>query len=446
MPTHQDTSSRAKTKDSVRLTIESDTHKAVGHLHVTVPASVVNIIYKEAAQSQKHKVNPVGFTKETVPFEYIDEHYKTQLIEHLKEFILKYVVISFLYQEMRRQKIIAVGEPRLQAISLNFNEDARYSFEFTPVQINTSIRDWKYLPYKPPVRKKYKDIDKQAELFLTEEMEKEKKHIDASTINIGDWVSFDVTLYDQNQKQLLSSNYKENLWVHISNEETNFAYQELFVGKKKGDFFLTTDESIQEYFSSQIDTHYQFGVKIVDVLSQHYLSMLSFKEHFKIKSNRKVLQKFVEVFSFRNDISLRRSMVEEALQLLIKTYPYDIPSSAIFRQQKLLMEHIQKNPDYMVYKKEPDFLEKIHSLATKQISEVIMIDRFAFQENIQVSDEEVSNYLNLTKRNRTKEFIYFQHKSLRAQGTDFPISSESLKQACLREKTLNHILYRLKKL
>ncbi|HJM69135.1 MAG TPA: trigger factor [Candidatus Babeliales bacterium] len=442
MPTKHTNSAR----DSLRLSIECQPQSTLGKAHIVVPASVVDIIYKEAAQSQKHKANPSGFNEDTIPFEYIDQHYKTQIVEHLKEFILKYLVISFLYQEMRSQKIITVGDPRLQNISLQIGQDAHYTFEYTPVHITTSVRDWKYLPYKPPVRKKYKDIDKQAELFLAKEVENEKKHLDSQKITIGDWVSFDVILCDKNNKPLFDDSLKENLWVHISDEDTNFAYQELFIDKKKGDFFLTTDECLQEYFSSQFDTHYQFGVQIVDILSQSYLSVLSFKEHFKLKSNRKVHQKFVEVFSFRNDISLRRSMVEEALKLLIKTYPHEIPSSAIFRQQKQLLEHIQQNPDYMVYKKEPDFLEKISSLAKKQIAEVIMIDRFAYQENIQVSKDEVCNYLNLTKRNRTKEFIYFQHRSLRAQGTDYPISRESLKQACLREKTLNHILYRLNKL
>lgn len=425
--------------------VECDPNSNVGHLNIVVPAEVVNAIYKEAANMQVQSLRPSGFQFNKIPLEYIDKHYKPQLIEHLKEFILKYLVVSFLYTQLRAQKILAVGEPRLKNIILDLNQDAQYIFEFTPIHVRTSVRDWKYLPYKPPLRKRYKDIDKQAELFLTDELEKEKDYSNEPKIQIGDWVCFNVSLLNNETKKLFD-NLSETLWIQISDEETNFAYQELFVGRKKGDQFITQSECLQEYFSSQLDTHYHFGVTIVDVLPAQYLSILAFKEHFKLKSNRKVHQKFVEVFSFRNDISLRRLMVEEALKLLIKTYPHDIPNAAILRQQKILLDHIQKNPDYMVYKKEPGFVDKVYQLAQKQVSEVIMIDRFAQQENIQVNELEVCNYLNLTKRSRTKEFIYFQHNAIRSHGTDSPISNESLKQACLREKTLNHILYRLNKL
>ena len=110
------------TRDSLRLNIECQPKSTLGIAHIVVPASIVNIIYKEAVQSQKHKAEPSGFSKDKIPFEYINQHYRTQIIEHLKEFILKYLVISFLYQEMRRQKIITVGDPRLQNISLQIDQ------------------------------------------------------------------------------------------------------------------------------------------------------------------------------------------------------------------------------------------------------------------------------------------------------------------------------------
>ena len=46
-------------------------------------------------------------------------------------------------------------------------------------------------------------------------------------------------------------------------------------------------------------------------------------------------------------------------------------------------------------------------LAEKQLKEAIMIETIAYQENIQVTDEDIVGMLNLYKRPRTKQFIYF---------------------------------------
>ena len=44
-----------------------------------------------------------------------------------------------------------------------------------------------------------------------------------------------------------------------------------------------------------------------------------------------------------------------------------------------------------------------------------------------------------------KDFIYFDPFVTKIQGQEIPISAATLKQACLREKTLNHIIYHLTK-
>jgi hypothetical protein len=54
-------------------------------------------------------------------------------------------------------------------------------------------------------------------------------------------------------------------------------------------------------------------------------------------------------------------------------------------------------------------------------------------------------YLNLIKRARTKEFVYFNPPNTKIEGQETPLASVLLGQCCLREKTLNHIIYNLTK-
>ena len=93
----------------------------------------------------------------------------------------------------------------------------------------------------------------------------------------------------------------------------------------------------------------------------------------------------------------------------------------------MVLTAVQTNPDYHVYKAQTDFKEKIKQLAEKQFKETIIIDAIAYQEGINVSDEDVRAYLNFMKRPRMKEFVYFVLPPYKILGQDVPLSAEIVK-------------------
>lgn len=92
-----------------------------------------------------------------------------------------------------------------------------------------------------------------------------------------------------------------------------------------------------------------------------------------------------------------------------------------------------------------DFKKYVRQLAEKQTREMLLLDQLAYDENIDVSNQDVKHYLNLIKRPRTKEFIYFDPPISKLRGQEILFPNQELKQACLREKTLNHMIYHLTK-
>ncbi len=414
--------------------IQTDQTK-LGLLLVTIPSYLVNKLYKQLIISQKNEITTHGFQKNNVPLGYIEKNFKLNIIEHLKEFILKYFVINFLYKELKKNKIVIAGEPRLNKINLDLEHDAEYYFEFTPTS-KINLEDWQYLPFKCPKRKNYKDLDKQAAAFIKEETFKVKKN---ETIEIGDWVCFDIFPVDENKNPVLDE-FKNNLWLQIGDDEPCIPFQEIFLNKKIGDKFYSTSQCMQSYFDNQINSYYNFFIEIKDILSKYSFSIDYLKEHFKLKSNKSIHQKLIEVFSFRNDLSLRRAIVEELFDLIFSRIQFDVPTPAVLRQQKMLLDLVQLNPDYPVYKMQKEFDEKIKMLAYKQIKEMILIDYLTHFEEIESDHQDIKYYLNLANRPRTKEFIYFQHPIIKANEQEYPIPSEVLKQYCLREKTLNHAI------
>ena len=407
---------------------------------VVIPSEYVRILYEEASETQKTHIHTHGFSRGETPLSYIQKNFQPHLIEHIKEFLFKYFVINSFYEELQHKKVLLAGEPLLQDVSINSTHDLTYNFSLTLAQ-PIQLHGWKRLPFKAPKRKNYKDLDRQVENFLKEE-ESFKKKAPINIISIGDWVNFTVTLLNKKNESIFPF-HKENLWIKIGSEEADIPFQNLFLNKLIGEQFITNDECIQEYFSSHLDTNYTFLLEIVDILHQSYFCIEHFKKHFKIKTTKELHQKLVEVFSYRNDISQRRATAEETLKLLLSRHPFSVPQHLILRQQKTILDIIAQSPDYQVYKMQQDFNYKTRMLAERQMRENMFIHQLALHEGIEVTNADIKGYLNLSNRQRTAEFIYFEPPITKFLGHESPISTTLLRLSCLKEKTLNHAIHHL---
>lgn len=410
---------------------------------VIVPADVVNTVYRQASVCQQQSSCATGFTPGHTPLEYIENNFKANLVDHLKEFLFKHFVISFLYDQIHARRLTVAGEPRLKNIEINLHKDAHFTFDLTLCD-DVPLQEWKYFPFKAPKRKKYKDLDRQVDFFVKQEKEHLKAQKSPDELHVNDWVRFNLALFDQNKNPLLPE-YKEHMWYRVGDEDADTPLQELFVGKKIGDIACTTNRGLQEFFSSSITTSYMFCVEITDILHNSFFCFDTFKQHFKLKTNKEMNQKLIEVFSYRNDLSLRKSIVEETLHLLLSKHRFDVPNYLILRQQEQVLNAVKKNPDYQVYRTQKDFKNLIYRLAEKQVKEQILLDQLAYGEDMVVTSQDIKCYLNLTQRPRTKEFIYFTAPETKINGQEMPVPEEQLKISCLREKTLNHIIHHLTK-
>jgi len=410
---------------------------------ITVSKTLVNKFFEETAIALKGNVQAYGFQPGEVPVEYIAKQYKINITEHLKEFFFKFGIVNFLFQEIRGQKLLVAGDPRLIDISLEHDKNARFVFELS-VFPAIALNEWKYFPFKAPNRKNYKDLDRQVEAFIQEEQKNLEKHVPENGIAIGDWVHFDVSIVDK-EHSFLDDRFVQNFWLKLGNEEVESHLRFLFIGKKKGDQFVVTNKGLQDYFSDQLRAAYNFKVTIIDVVPHGHFCFDQFKDHFRIKTNKDMHKKLIEVFSYRNDVSQRLAMVEEAFKLLLSRHRFFAPNYLVLRQQKIILGAIQTNPDYNVYRKQKDFNFWIQQLAEKQVKETLLIDQLIYRENITVTSEDIVNYLNFDKRPRMREFIYFTLPDFKHYGQEVPLATHELSRVCAREKAINYVIHYLTK-
>lgn len=407
---------------------------------ITIGHEYIDTLYEEAIRSQKDAVVTFGFQKGTTPLAYIEQNFRSNILTHIQELIFTHCVIQFLYQSLQDNNIVIVGDPELIDIRIIPKTDAEFIFMLNTVALISDQR-WKRIAIKTHERKHYKDLDRQVQMFLDEEAEK-KKSYEKGKIALGDWVQFEISLHSK-QRTPLIKDHKNSLWVHVSHEEDDSALHELFIGKKPGDTFFSESSYLQDYMSPTQDMEYSYFITVLGFVASAYFSLDLFRHHFSLKDDKEALPKLIEVFSSRHDLSLRREIIEAVLKQLTKQYFFQIPTAVIDAQSDAVLNALQTNPDYHVYKSHVDFEDHVRKLATKQLKEAILMDALGYQEKITVSEADMHSYLNLTLRPRTREFVYFTLPTSRTAGHDTPLPTELIKQFCAREKTLNHVIHTL---
>lgn len=410
---------------------------------VTVPAKITESFFQLATQRQQSTMNPIGFKKGLAPLSYIQEHFKTPMISHLKDLGLKFFGINTLLQQIRNQKIVIVGTPELKDIQVNMNGNTIYTFQgMTPKELY--MQSWKYLPFKPTPRKKYRDIDKQVLSFLQDEENSCKLYDPKKGIQVGDWVCFKAWVIDQANNPIFQD-HSANIWLRIGDEEPDLDFQNIFLGKKIGDKFITDNQSFQNYFCENSTSNYTFIVEVQDIVAYNYFSFDLFKNYFKIKTHKDLLMKMTEVFSFSNDISQRRSIAHEALGIIIKKNQIVLPEESIATKKRQIISDLQFKPDFMVYKMDPEFDSHVTNMAKRQLLDGVVAEHIGYQDNISVSNNDIKTVLQFTQRPRLKDFLYFPFIKSQLNGQEFPVEHESLYNFCLREKSINHIIHHLTK-
>lgn len=416
----------------------TNTHPKFFTVTISVAPALVSTLYKEVSQMQQNRTHTHGFARGATPLSYIETTYKNHITNHLTEFLYTYVIKGFLYQELRAKKVLFADDPKVTETYLDPEQGARFTFEFT-VPETLATRGWKYYSFKSPKRKNYRDLDRQVEFFLkSEEAPPQKKE---GIVHPNDWVCLEIGLVGKEKTLILPTT--QHFWLKIGGEEADSPFQELLCGKKIGDQFLSNSDCLQGFFSTGVDTQYLFSITIKDLVHDHIFSFDEFKTKFRLRTNKEMHKKLIEVFSFRNDVSQRQETVEEMFRLLLMHNPLEAPPHLTLRRQSGLMRTMHENPDFHVYRTQKNFEENVRLLAEKQVREAILIDQLAVRENIPLNRQDIKQYLNLLKRPRTREFIYFKFPPSKANGQEIPIHEEVLKRYCLREKTLNYVIYHL---
>ncbi|MCK4651432.1 hypothetical protein KAT08_04635 [Candidatus Babeliales bacterium] len=436
-----------KDKDEIKKNIILKTESISTHLlkaTVKICPTITKKIHDQTVSLYQKQTHLSGYRKYQTPIKYLEENYKNDIENNVKNFLFKHIILDFLIEQIHNQKISLVNYPRLKQIDINATKQANFVFNLSVAE-PIELKEWKNFAFRAPKRKKYKDLDKQVNMFIKKEISLFKKN-PLEIIQEDDWVCFDAILLNEKNKPVIEEYGTNSFWIKINNKYIKKPFQLSLMDKKTGDTLISNMLPITNEFSSSFkNEQYPFLIKIKKITKGRYFWIDSFKANFRLKSKQEVHKKLIEVFSYRNDISQRKTIIEELFHLLLSKHRFEIPKHFVIRRQENILNSLKEHPDYQVYKLQKDFERQITALAEKQLKEEIIMDQIGYKENIKIEDKDIQNYLHLFNNNKLKEFVYFKPIIEKIEESDYPLPSGLLKQAVFREKTLNHMIYVLTK-
>lgn len=406
---------------------------------ISVDAYLVNILKDQIIELFQSRSFD-GFETSNAPAEYVSETYPQEILQNTKDHLLRHIVVDFLLNEISTRKITATNFPRLDDITQTEDGTMDFCFDVSVADL-IELKEWKNFAFKPPKRKKYKDLDKQVVSFVENRNENSKK---ASLLCVDecDWVLLEATLLNK-EGIIVSTHHSGLFWLKIDHHDANEPFIQSLMGKETGYSFISSHFRLCEQNNDIVGQELRFLINIKSLVKNAYFSLELFKTMFKLKNKQDIHNKVIEVFSYRNDISQRKAIVEEVFHLLLSKHRFEVPKHLILRRQEDILKTLSTQPDYHVYKAQKEFCSHIENLAEKQLKEEIIIDQIAYAENIKTDVRDMVCYLHLCTNRRLHEFIYFNPVFEIASDFGYLVNYSVLSQAAFREKTLNYIIHTL---
>ncbi len=409
---------------------------------VVIPKHIILNVYEYFLFEKQKNHNIKGFPDGLARFKYIEKHFN-------EIFKKKTAYVAFHMFAMRKiiQKFNEIGAflPFYFNPSFYFDDEA-FSIVFEQKVLGVSIKkekiDDKIKKIKFPVRKKYRDLDKQAAAFVkNENLAKEQYD---KKIAFLDWVLIRVSFFESDKK--INDGIFSLLWVRISEYKIDLEFSNFFIGKKEGDKLKIKSIFLQKHFYLSSDERYDFYIEIKKVVSNSYFDVENLYRFFKCESKKDLYANIINTISFCNDVSIYRHTNQIIMNKMLEFFKVSIPNEYILEVEEKIRENIKYEPDYILFQSKKDFNDNVRIFVSKNISENVLIDHISKIKKVKVLDEDVCLYFNILQRKRIKDFIYFDNFFVFSRFEEVAIPHEIVLKLVLREKTIQTCSKFLKKM
>jgi len=427
----------ALTPRSLKYTINKKSSH-LWYLSVEIPGSLACHVKNHITNLYRQYTIMPGMSCANLPVSYTQHYFAQEIEKETEQFLLNHFVEEDAQSYLEENKINIINWPRLAAIEGNATKGYTFTLALS-LAPQLALNSWKSQTFTSPKRKNYTDLDIQVESFMSSFSGEDKPNDQISSP--GDWVRFSAHFRPTRDATIVHS--PSQYWLRLADASLTTPALRNFFSCKTGSTFSIPAQALSSLQPHVDMGDYSFDIHIEQVVKTNSLTIAQVRNSLSVTDHETLHNKLIEIFSFRNDISLRKAIVEELFYALFNTFRFEVAPHAITRRKELLHFLVQQNPDSSVYTKQKHFPEHMTLLAETKLKEEALIDAIAREEGITVDPLDISHYLSLASNEKLKEFLYFSPLTDDVLSANQPCGEYVLAQTVRREKTLNHLIRQL---
>lgn len=373
----------------------TDREKCTKELRIEIPNSTVHQETDKIAAQLAKNVNVPGFRRGHVPKSVV----KTRFRKELRDEMLAHLLPESLQSAVEEKKLNVIGEPHVK--DLKFGDDESIDVTFTvEVAPEFTLSNYKGISI---TKNEYKigddDVDKaiqhlresQAELAPVED--RASKAGDIVTVNLNGVIA---ASDEQKAEEITQDEVNVELGAPGVLKEFGEALTDVKPGDKK-QFSITypEDHKPEKYAGRSVDYTAEvvsLRKKEIPELNEEFAT--SVKEEFKTVDDLKtdVRSKLEAQATQRTDTEFRNAVLEQ----LVDRNRFDVPEFVVNQQidsrmRSLFREMAGRGMDPRALNLDwESFRESQRERAEREVRSSFIMNRIAEQENIEVSDEELS--------------------------------------------------------
>jgi trigger factor len=402
-------------------------------IKIQIPQDVVNKELDEVYKEISKAAEIPGFRKGKAPRNVIEQHHS----KAARDEVLNRLIPRTYSEAVKEHNIDPVAYPQVSGVKFIDNQPLCYE---ATVDVKPQIKLKKYKGLKAEKRKlKVDDSEIEDTLNSIKERFAEYKTIDDRAAKEGDFVVADYEFEAEGETEK-----RDNAWFSISNNANEIKeITEKLKGVKPNDELevkakLPDNYPKKEFASKEAN----FTIKVKEI-KEKKLPELD-EQFIKGLGDYKSVDEFMEALkkdvTQRKESEIKVELERQIIEQLIKFNPLTVPESMIEQQSEQLVKDLkmrlayQGMPQEMIDKQEETLRKNAAKDAENQVKVFFLTDEIAKTENIEASDEDLKNRLELlAKQNKTdvKQIKEYLQKNN---------SIENLKDQIKREKVLGYLI------
>ena len=360
-------------------------------IDIEMPKDAVDKAFNEVLEDIRKTANIPGFRVGKAPMDIITRDYGKDAMDEVKRRL-----IPLAYQQALEEHLLKpVSFPEVSDVTMHPSGALLFTAK-VDVHPAVAVRNYKGLKV---VQSKISVKDDEVEEVLTRLRNINAEFVDsAEAVRKGDFAICDVETFVDGE---LAAKKRENMWVEADKDVSLLGMGEDLCGMNKGqvkDVDVTLPENYPDKKYAGKKAVFRVEVKDVKVKKLPELDDELAKKLGKdtlSEAREEIRTQLLE----RKDANVRVHMKNQVMAELLKKSSFDIPGSMVERQLKVLLERAEnelaaKGVDKQAIESHKDkFRDQLRAEAENKVRIYFILDHIADKENIQVSEDEINEWL-----------------------------------------------------